>query len=100
MSATLSDRAVSDRALDLLGKLRDEGLIPRVHGTGIGVPGPVSFRAPRNTPTVVPAQTTSGSLGSARTAVTGAGTVWRSLVRCQVELPSNHHSVSTSASSG
>ncbi|GAA2601348.1 ROK family transcriptional regulator [Actinomadura fulvescens] len=36
--------AVLDRALDLLGKLRDEGLIPQVHGTGIGVPGPVSFR--------------------------------------------------------
>lgn len=35
---------VLDRALDLLGKLRDEGLIPQVHGTGIGVPGPVSFR--------------------------------------------------------
>ncbi|KAB2343301.1 ROK family transcriptional regulator [Actinomadura rudentiformis] len=36
--------AVLDRALELLGKLRDEGLIPQVHGTGIGVPGPVSFR--------------------------------------------------------
>ncbi|WP_018655491.1 ROK family transcriptional regulator [Actinomadura flavalba] len=36
--------AVLDRALDLLGKLRDEGLFTRVHGTGIGVPGPVSFR--------------------------------------------------------
>ncbi|WP_433327225.1 ROK family protein [Spirillospora sp. CA-294931] len=35
---------VLDRALDLLGKLRDEGLLPSVHGTGIGVPGPVSFR--------------------------------------------------------
>ncbi|MEU5990967.1 ROK family transcriptional regulator [Spirillospora sp. NPDC047418] len=35
---------VLERALDLLGKLRDEGLIPQVHGTGIGVPGPVSFR--------------------------------------------------------
>src|SRR5690606_39437954 len=29
---------VLERALDLLGKLRDEGLIPQVHGTGIGVP--------------------------------------------------------------
>jgi glucokinase-like ROK family protein len=35
---------VLERALDLLGKLRDEGLMPQVHGTGIGVPGPVSFR--------------------------------------------------------
>jgi glucokinase-like ROK family protein len=35
---------VLDRALDLLGKLRDEGLLPEVHGAGIGVPGPVSFR--------------------------------------------------------
>ncbi|WP_218006003.1 ROK family transcriptional regulator [Actinomadura hibisca] len=37
--------AVLERALELLGKLRQEGLIPGpVHGTGIGVPGPVSFR--------------------------------------------------------
>ncbi|MFD0900858.1 ROK family transcriptional regulator [Actinomadura sediminis] len=36
---------VLERALDLLGKLRDQGLIDgQVHGTGIGVPGPVSFR--------------------------------------------------------
>ncbi|MFI0355514.1 ROK family protein [Actinomadura sp. 9N407] len=35
---------VLERALDLLGKLRDGGLIEKVHGTGIGVPGPVSFR--------------------------------------------------------
>jgi glucokinase-like ROK family protein len=40
----LGATVVLDRALDLLGKLRDEGLIPQVHGTGIGVPGPVSFR--------------------------------------------------------
>lgn len=35
---------VLDRALELLGKLRDQGLLPEVHGAGIGVPGPVSFR--------------------------------------------------------
>jgi glucokinase-like ROK family protein len=35
---------VLERAVELLGKLRDEGLIPQVHGAGIGVPGPVSFR--------------------------------------------------------
>jgi glucokinase-like ROK family protein len=35
---------VLDRALDLLAKLRDEGLAPEIHGVGIGVPGPVSFR--------------------------------------------------------
>ncbi|WP_218009547.1 ROK family transcriptional regulator [Actinomadura kijaniata] len=36
---------VLERALDLLGKLREQDLIPgAVHGTGIGVPGPVSFR--------------------------------------------------------
>ncbi|MBA9007445.1 MULTISPECIES: ROK family transcriptional regulator [Thermomonospora] len=40
----LGATAVLDRALDLLGKLRDEGLLPEVHGAGIGVPGPVSFR--------------------------------------------------------
>ncbi|GII79343.1 sugar kinase [Sphaerisporangium rufum] len=36
--------AVLDRALDLLGKLRDQGLFTQLHGAGIGVPGPVSFR--------------------------------------------------------
>ncbi|SEF82401.1 ROK family protein (putative glucokinase) [Thermomonospora echinospora] len=36
--------AVLERALELLGKLRDDGLLPQVHGAGIGVPGPVSFR--------------------------------------------------------
>jgi glucokinase-like ROK family protein len=35
---------VLDRALDLLGKLRGEGLVDEIHGAGIGVPGPVSFR--------------------------------------------------------
>ncbi|WP_092527510.1 ROK family protein [Actinopolyspora saharensis] len=36
--------AVLDVALDLLGKLRAEGTAPDVHGAGIGIPGPVSFR--------------------------------------------------------
>ncbi|MFC5821032.1 ROK family transcriptional regulator [Nonomuraea harbinensis] len=31
-------------ALDLLGELRSQGLAPRLHGVGMGVPGPVSFR--------------------------------------------------------
>jgi glucokinase-like ROK family protein len=31
-------------ALDLVAKLRAEGLAPTVHGVGVGVPGPVSFR--------------------------------------------------------
>ncbi|MGH9214153.1 MAG: ROK family protein [Acidimicrobiales bacterium] len=31
-------------ALELLAKLRSEGLAPDIHGAGIGVPGPVSFR--------------------------------------------------------
>ena len=44
--------AVLDRALELLGKLRDEGLAPEIHGVGIGVPGPVSFRD--GTPVVPP----------------------------------------------
>jgi glucokinase-like ROK family protein len=35
---------VLDRALDLIGKLRGEGLVDDIHGAGIGVPGPVSFR--------------------------------------------------------
>jgi glucokinase-like ROK family protein len=35
---------VLDKALTLLGKLRDQGLAPEIHGVGIGVPGPVSFR--------------------------------------------------------
>ncbi|WP_209444833.1 ROK family transcriptional regulator [Nocardia vulneris] len=37
--------AVLERAVDLLGKLRDEhAAAGRLHGAGIGVPGPVSFR--------------------------------------------------------
>ncbi len=36
--------AVLDKALELVGKLRAEGLAPDVHGAGIGLPGPVSFR--------------------------------------------------------
>jgi glucokinase-like ROK family protein len=35
---------VLERALDLVGKLRAEGLLDEIHGAGIGVPGPVSFR--------------------------------------------------------
>lgn len=35
---------VLDRALAMLDKLRVEGLFQEVHGVGIGVPGPVSFR--------------------------------------------------------
>jgi glucokinase-like ROK family protein len=31
-------------ALELVGKLRKEGLAPEIHGAGVGVPGPVSFR--------------------------------------------------------
>ncbi|MEU8267153.1 ROK family transcriptional regulator [Sphaerisporangium sp. NPDC049002] len=36
--------AVLDRAMELLGKLREQGLFAQLHGVGIGVPGPVSFR--------------------------------------------------------
>jgi glucokinase-like ROK family protein len=35
---------VLDRAMELLGKLRGQGLLDEIHGAGIGVPGPVSFR--------------------------------------------------------
>ncbi|MFL6055259.1 MAG: ROK family protein [Actinoallomurus sp.] len=35
---------VLDRALELLAKLRGEGLVEQIDGAGIGVPGPVSFR--------------------------------------------------------
>lgn len=31
-------------ALELLSKLRAQGLAPEIHGAGVGVPGPVSFR--------------------------------------------------------
>ncbi|MGW0665027.1 ROK family protein [Streptodolium elevatio] len=30
-------------ALSLVAKLRDQGLLPEVHGLGLGIPGPVSF---------------------------------------------------------
>ena len=36
--------AVLGRAMDLMGKLREQGLFTHLHGVGIGVPGPVSFR--------------------------------------------------------
>lgn len=36
--------AVLDEVLELVGKLGGDGMIPEVHGAGIGVPGPVSFR--------------------------------------------------------
>jgi glucokinase-like ROK family protein len=35
---------VLDRAMELLGKLREQGHFAQLHGAGIGVPGPVSFR--------------------------------------------------------
>jgi len=37
-------QVVLDRALDLFGKLRADGLAEDVHGAGVGVPGPVGFR--------------------------------------------------------
>ncbi|SFJ68842.1 ROK family protein (putative glucokinase) [Streptosporangium canum] len=36
--------AVLDRATEMLAKLRGQGLFTQLHGAGIGVPGPVSFR--------------------------------------------------------
>ncbi|WP_258572588.1 ROK family protein [Actinomadura parmotrematis] len=36
--------AVLDRAMAMLGALRERGLFTEVHGAGLGVPGPVSFR--------------------------------------------------------
>ncbi|MET8337163.1 ROK family protein [Streptosporangium canum] len=36
--------AVLDRAVEMLAKLRGQGLFTQLHGVGIGVPGPVSFR--------------------------------------------------------
>ncbi|ADG89584.1 sugar kinase [Thermobispora bispora] len=36
--------AVLDRAVTLLGKLQEQGVFTTLHGAGIGVPGPVSFR--------------------------------------------------------
>ncbi|WP_067169221.1 ROK family transcriptional regulator [Microtetraspora niveoalba] len=44
--------AVLDRAVTLLGKLREQGLYTQLHGAGIGVPGPVSF--PEGVPVVPP----------------------------------------------
>jgi glucokinase-like ROK family protein len=35
---------VLEHALELMGKLRGQGLVDEIHGAGIGVPGPVSFR--------------------------------------------------------
>ncbi|MDH2427742.1 ROK family transcriptional regulator [Sphaerisporangium sp. TRM90804] len=35
---------VLGRAMELLGKLRQQGHFTQLHGAGIGVPGPVSFR--------------------------------------------------------
>lgn len=35
---------VLGRIVELVGKLRDLGHVPRLHGLGIGLPGPVSFR--------------------------------------------------------
>jgi glucokinase-like ROK family protein len=43
---------VLDRAVELLGKFRENGLFSQLHGTGIGVPGPVSF--PEGVPVVPP----------------------------------------------
>jgi glucokinase-like ROK family protein len=37
--------AVIAQALEMVGKLRAEGVLPEVSGAGVGVPGPVSFRA-------------------------------------------------------
>ncbi|RCW45789.1 glucokinase-like ROK family protein [Halopolyspora algeriensis] len=36
--------AVLGKALELVGKLRAEGVATDIHGAGIGIPGPVSFR--------------------------------------------------------
>jgi glucokinase-like ROK family protein len=35
---------VLDLALEMVAELRKQGLAPEVHGAGVGVPGPVSFR--------------------------------------------------------
>jgi glucokinase-like ROK family protein len=35
---------VLDLALEMLAELRGQGLAPEIHGAGVGVPGPVSFR--------------------------------------------------------
>ncbi|MBB2914015.1 glucokinase-like ROK family protein [Streptosporangium becharense] len=36
--------AVLDQAMEMIAKLRDQGLFTQLQGVGIGVPGPVSFR--------------------------------------------------------
>ena len=36
--------AVLNQAMEMVGKLRDQGYFTQLHGAGIGVPGPVSFR--------------------------------------------------------
>jgi glucokinase-like ROK family protein len=35
---------VLNQAMEMVGKLRDQGYFTQLHGAGIGVPGPVSFR--------------------------------------------------------
>lgn len=35
---------VLSRVLELIGKLRADGLLPQIDGAGVGIPGPVSFR--------------------------------------------------------
>jgi glucokinase-like ROK family protein len=35
---------VLDLAVEMLARLRKDGLAPEIHGAGVGVPGPVSFR--------------------------------------------------------
>ncbi|HEX6447350.1 MAG TPA: ROK family protein [Streptosporangiales bacterium] len=35
---------VLQRAIELVGKVRADGVAPGIHGAGVGVPGPVSFR--------------------------------------------------------
>jgi glucokinase-like ROK family protein len=44
MDVRAGPQPVLDRALEMLAKLRDQGLAPEIHGAGVGVPGPVSFR--------------------------------------------------------
>lgn len=36
--------AVLERAIQLVGKVRADGVAPTIHGAGLGVPGPVSFK--------------------------------------------------------
>ncbi|MBO0827209.1 MAG: ROK family protein, partial [Streptosporangiales bacterium] len=35
---------VLERAIQLVGKVRSDGIAPTIHGAGVGIPGPVSFR--------------------------------------------------------